>query len=141
METTTAENNKKVFLKPMPGRVIVQRDEPKGKTGLIYIPEKYKQLPTTGRVLAVGDFGQADVRCEPTVLIDDDGAESVSFPKHMDMSWLIGKRVVWGRFSGIPLFFEGDQKFDVLTYEEIVAVVEDDNAVLDLESLAGLNKD
>lgn len=102
------------FLKPLPGRILIKRDEAKSHSSVIYIPEKHRQLPTTGRIVAVGDEERQD--------------------------W-VGKRVVWGRFSGVPLFFSGGLKFDVLTPEEILAFVQDDTAEIDLESLAALNRE
>lgn len=101
------------FLTPTAGRCIIVRD---GFTysGLIHIPDKHKQFPTTGRVVAVADD---------------------------DHKFLLGKRVAWGRYSGLVLQFAGKPTFDVMTYEEIIAYINDDNVKLDIESLAGLNRE
>jgi co-chaperonin GroES (HSP10) len=101
------------FLEPFPGRCIVKRDESTTKAGLIYIPEKHRQVPTTGVVLAVGDE---------------------------DRAGLIGRRIAWGRYSGVPLYFTGDRKFDVLTYDEIIAFVNDPNITIDHEDISSLTR-
>jgi co-chaperonin GroES (HSP10) len=104
--------NRGAFLVPTPGRCIVERDGFK-YSGLLVIPEKHKQMPTTGRVIAVGDSD------------------------HMN---LMGKRVVWGRFSGMPIQFSGFPAYDALTYDEIIAYVEDEDVKLSLEDFSGLNR-
>jgi co-chaperonin GroES (HSP10) len=106
----------------MSGRCIVKRDGADVKIGIIYIPEKHRTIPTTGTILAVGDIG-------PT----DEG--------RLDYSDLVGKRVAWGRYSGVPLHFKGGHQYDVLTYEEILAVITDHDIEMDIESLASLTRD
>lgn len=100
------------FLEPTSGRCVVMRDAFQ-YSGRIAIPEKYKQLPTTGRVVGVGDE---------------------------DRSHLLGRRIVWGRFSGVMINFDKRPVYDILTYEEIIGFVNDEGVKMNMEDLSGLNR-
>ena len=94
------------FLKPTAGRVIVVQDLPKAPSKLIIAPQKALARPTTGRVIACGD-----------------GAEG----------WL-GKRVLYGMLSGMPLQFKNRPAWIALTQEEIVAEITLEDAQIDVDS-------
>ncbi len=101
------------ILEPFSGRCIIVRDGFK-YSGKIYIPDKSRQLPTTGKVVAVGDA---------------------------DHKHLLGRRVAWGRYSGVPFQFAGHHVYDVMTYEEIMAYVNDPEAKLDMDDMSSLTRD
>jgi co-chaperonin GroES (HSP10) len=100
------------LLEPTSGRCIVVRDRFK-YSGLIAIPDRYKQMPTTGHVVAVGNSEQ----------------------EH-----LVGKRIVWGRFSGVPVQFDKRPAYDILTYEEILAFLNDTSVELTMEDMSALSR-
>lgn len=91
-------NRANCFLRPMPGRIIVQRDGFK-YSGKILIPETAKRYGQTGKIIAVGE-----------------GIEN-SLLK-------VGARVVWPLYGGTELQFAGRPWYMVLSQEEILAVVE-----------------
>ncbi len=100
------------ILDPFPGRCVIVRDGFK-YSGKIIIPDKHRQLPTTGVVVAVGDKEREN---------------------------LLGRRVAWGRYSGVPFQFSGHHCYDVMTYEEVMAFVLDPEAKLNLDDMSGLNR-
>ena len=101
------------ILEPTQGRCVIVRDGFK-YSGKIAIPEKYKRLPTTGKVVAVGDE---------------------------DHRYLLGRRVAWGRYSGIPFQFGESHVYDVMTYDEIMAFVNDKEAQLSMDDLSSLTRE
>ena len=101
------------IIEPLPGRCVIVRDAAQAKSGLIYIPEKAKHLPTTGIIVAVGD---------------EDHKE-----------WL-GRRVVWARYSGTVYQFGERHCYDLLTYDEVQGFLVDPKARLDLEDMSGLGR-
>ena len=96
-----------------PGRCVAVRDGFK-YAGAIIIPEKFKQLPTTGRIVGVGNEEQQD--------------------------W-IGRRIIWGRYSGVEVQFDKFPAYTVLTYEEILAFLKDDSVTLTQEDLSAMTSD
>ena len=97
----------KFFLQPLGRRMIVQPDQFEYK-GRIIIPDKHKAKPTTGRIIAMG---------EP----------------HEKLK--IGDRILFEMFSGGELGFQsgdgnGDISFRHLNYDEVIAIVTDDNIKL-----------
>jgi co-chaperonin GroES (HSP10) len=95
-EDSGAEHRRSVcFIKPFSGRCVVEREEFK-YTGALILPKTTRQLPTIGHVRAVGDD---DHKC------------------------LLGKRVLFTRMSGIPVYVQDRPKLDVFSYEELVGEV------------------
>jgi co-chaperonin GroES (HSP10) len=85
------------FLTPQPGRVIIEQDDVKRKSSIIYTPTDKEPRPTTGTVIAVPDDAQ------------------------MTIQW-IGKKVLFAQFSGICLNFKNCPNWRVLQVDEILAV-------------------
>jgi co-chaperonin GroES (HSP10) len=88
------------FLTPVllgDGRCIVLQDQFVYQ-GRLAIPDTAKRLPTTGYVVRVSDLD-----------------------KYGD---LVGKRVVFGVYSGTGMYFKGQMKYRSLDLREILAVVE-----------------
>jgi co-chaperonin GroES (HSP10) len=95
------------FLTPMPGRLIIQQDDVKRVSAIIYESKDKKPRPTTGKVIAVPIDGSLD-------------------------NWM-GKKILFAQFSGQALNFTGVHNWRVLQVEEILAVFnnEDDPHELD----------
>lgn len=90
MSSASIKPVNKVFIKPTAGRVLVERDG-FHYSGKLVIPDRAKQRPTTGTVVAVGEG------CE---------------------DWL-GKRVVFPMFSGTDYKFKGFPAWTMLQVEEL----------------------
>lgn len=82
-------------LAPYPGRCIVVREQYKTKATII-ITDQTKRIPTIGKVVAVGDEARHD---------------------------LLGKRVLFGRYSGVPVHISGHPQYDIFDYSELLAEV------------------
>ena len=93
------------FMRPTPGRIIVREDEFNYR-GLIHVPDSAKRRPTTGKIVAVG--------------------EGVT---NWDLQ--VGKKVVYGMYSGTVISFKEQPAFRVLGQDEILAVIDDVNLVLE----------
>lgn len=102
-EVETEAGKKKCFLRPVGNRVIVAEDA-FHYGGRVYIPDTAKRRPTTGHIVAVGG--------------------------DIDTAWL-GKRVVYGQFSGTLLAFKGKSPFRVLSFEEILSEITLEDVELD----------
>ena len=98
MKETQTQAASKCFLAPFPGRCVVEREGFKYK-GVLAIPDVAKQLPSIGKVVAVGD------------------------PMDSERAYLLGKRVVWSRMSGIPIHVANKPAYDIFSYEELLAIV------------------
>jgi co-chaperonin GroES (HSP10) len=102
-----AEEEKKCFLTPVlidGGRIVIKQDN-FHYSGRIAIPDTAKRRPTTGHVVRVDDvekFGD-----------------------------LLGKRVVFGMYSGTLIVFKDKTPYRVLDTREILAVVEIEDVELD----------
>jgi chaperonin GroES len=83
------------ILKPNGSRLVIEYDTFK-YSGSLVIPERAKVKPTTGIVIATGE-----------------GLEQ----------WL-GKRVLFGMYSGTPVKFHNRQAWLVCQIEEVIAEVE-----------------
>ena len=93
------------FMRPTPGRIIVQEDE-FSYEGKIIIPDTTKRRPTTGKIVAVGD--------------------GVS-----NFDLVIGSKVVYGMYSGTVINFRGQPNFRILGQDEVLAVVYDKDLQLE----------
>lgn len=114
-DVDAAEANKYVpdatcFLRPVvlpgDGRFVVQQDEPKAPSKLIYLPQKQRARPTTGRVIAVTP-GWED--------------------------WL-GRRILFGMMSGIAACFKNKPFWLVLSTAEVVAEITQEDAEIDQDN-------
>jgi co-chaperonin GroES (HSP10) len=94
-----------IYLKPQPGRCLVEREQAAKSAGLIYIPDKARVMPTIGTVVRVGD---------PDI------------PQYAE---LVGKRVLFSRMSGIPISIKNKPVYSLFAYEEILAIFETDENV------------
>jgi len=84
------------FLKPTANRVIVQQDDIKRGSSVIYVPNDRSPRPTTGVVIAV--------------------------PAHGDYDYLLHQKVLFAQFSGVALNFKSVNNWRVLQVEEIIAI-------------------
>lgn len=89
--------DKECFLEPVGSRLVVKRDQFK-YSGLIAIPDKAKEPPTTGTVVKAGP-----------------GLEDY-----------VGKRVLWNFLSGSPVTFRNKPSYTVLNIEEVLAIITTD---------------
>lgn len=83
------------YLTPVGARLVVKRDGFK-YSGRLVIPDKAKQMPTTGVVVATGE-----------------GLESY-----------LGKRILWNFLSGSPVTFRNRPAYQILNIEEVQAIVD-----------------
>ncbi len=95
----------KVKFRPMHDRVLIKRIEETEKTkGGIIIPDTAKEKPQEGEVIAVG-----------TGKRDDQG-------KVHALEVKAGDRVLFGKYSGTEVKFDGDE-FVVLREDEILGII------------------
>jgi len=100
MATKTA---KKISLKPLGDRVIVQPEQAESKTSTgIILPDSAQEKPMTGKVIAVG----------PGELNDEGERTAVSVK--------VGDRVVYGKFSGNEIELN-DETVIILRDAELLA--------------------
>lgn len=86
-------------LMPFSNRCVVRRDRFKSKSK-VAITDGSKKIPTIGTVIAVGDSS---------------------------FEHLIGKRVLFGRMSGVPVYIAGHPQYDIFDYGELLAIVSGDD--------------
>lgn len=90
-------------IRPLRDRVIVRRDPPNDKTpGGLYVPETARTKVTIGTVLAVGPgaFEQNGTR------------------RPVDVK--VGDRIVFGKYSGSEIAYEGENDQVQMSEEEIL---------------------
>ncbi len=96
-------------IKPLHDRVILERieqDEQKSSGGII-IPDTAKEKPIEGKVVAVGDGARSeDGKVTPLVVKE-------------------GDRVLFGKYAGTDIKFEG-KEYLIVRESEILAVVTQD---------------
>jgi chaperonin GroES len=91
---------KKINIKPLADRVIVQQAKAETKTASgLYIPDSAKEKPQQGKVVAVGK-GKKD----------------------HDMTVKIGDLVLYGKYSGSELKHEGSD-YLIMREEDILAII------------------
>jgi chaperonin GroES len=94
-------------LKPLGDRVVVEREEAKGKTaGGIVLPDTAKDKPQKGKVLAVGE-GR----------ITKDG-------KRRELQVKVGDNVLFTSYAGEEFKVIGDQKVLLMREDDILAVID-----------------
>lgn len=101
-EIKEQESNESCYLIPFPGRCIVEREKAASASGRIIIPDKHRRAPQIGTVLAVGDEHRND---------------------------LLGKRVIFGMMSGVPISIKNKPAYSIFAYEELLAIVASDDKV------------
>jgi chaperonin GroES len=98
---------KKLGLRPLADRVIIEPLEPDEKTanGLL-LPETAKDKPQAGIAVAVGP-GRWDRDCE----------------KRVEMQVLVGDQVIFAKYSGSEIKLDR-KKYLILSEQDILAVVD-----------------
>jgi chaperonin GroES len=97
--------SKKINLKPLDDRIVVQPLEAEEKTaGGLYLPDTAKEKPQRGTVVAVG----------PGKLLDN-GSRGA-------MSVAIGDEVIYGKYSGSDIEVDG-QEIKILRETDVLAKV------------------
>src|SRR5215469_18821847 len=97
--------SKKINLKPLDDRIVVQPLEAEEKTaGGLYLPDTAKEKPQRGTVIAVG----------PGKLLDDG--------KRGEMSVAIGDEVIYGKYSGSDIEVDGHE-IKILRETDVLAKV------------------
>ena len=98
---------KKITLKPLGNRVLVQRLEPEEKMkGGIILPDSAKKKQESARVVAVGSGKKLD-----------DG-------KTLPMPVKIGDVILMDKYSGQEVSIEGEE-YMILKADDIIAIIED----------------
>jgi chaperonin GroES len=104
MATATA---KKLKIRPLDDRVVVERFEPEEKTrGGIVLPDTAREKPHQGKVIAVG----------PGKLLEKTGERG-------QMSLKVGDIVFYGKYSGTEVELDGE-KYVILRESDVLAVQE-----------------
>ena len=89
------------MIKPLADRVLVQAQEAETKTASgLYIPDSAKEKPQQGVIIAVGS-GKKD---EP-------------------MELKVGDKVMYGKYSGTEVSFEGTD-YLIMRQSDVIAVIE-----------------
>jgi len=97
--------SKKINLKPLDDRIVVQPLEAEEKTaGGLYLPDTAKEKPQRGTVVAVG----------PGKLLDSG--------KRGEMSVDIGDEVIYGKYSGSDIEVDGNE-IKILRETDVLAKV------------------
>jgi chaperonin GroES len=97
--------SKKIHLKPLDDRIVVQPLEAEEKTaGGLYLPDTAKEKPQRGTVTAVG----------PGKLLDTG--------KRGEMSVAIGDEVIYGKYSGSDIEVDGHE-IKILRETDVLAKV------------------
>jgi len=97
--------SKKINLKPLDDRIVVQPLEAEEKTaGGLYLPDTAKEKPQRGTVIAVG----------PGKLLDTG--------KRGEMSVAVGDEVIYGKYSGSDIEVDG-QEIKILRETDVLAKV------------------
>jgi len=107
-ETATVKAEEKLFLKALPGKVLVLEDAFEYK-GRIVIPEVAQRRPTTGTIVSIGE-GASESWKEPLA---------------------VGDRVAYSQFSGVLLNFKNRPDYRVLGVEELLAQITTETDVLE----------
>jgi chaperonin GroES len=104
MPTATA---KKVKIRPLDDRVVVERFEAEEKTrGGIVLPDSAREKPQQGKVIATG----------PGKLLEKSGERG-------KMSLKVGDVVFYGKYSGTEVEIDGD-KYVILRETDVLAIQE-----------------
>ena len=98
---------KKITLKPLGNRVLVQRLEPEEKMkGGIILPDSAKKKQESARVVAIGDGKKTD--------------DGTTLPMPVN----IGDVVLMDKYSGQEVSIE-DEEYMILKADDIIAIIEE----------------
>lgn len=108
MATATASRPKvKLNIRPLGDRIIVKRDAAEDRTEAgIYLPEKAKDTPKSGVVLAVGD-----------------GALNTDTGERIPLEIKKNDRVIFSSYAGTEIKIEGED-FLIMSEDDILAIVD-----------------
>lgn len=102
---TTKTKPKKVAIRPLGDRVLVQRVEAEEKTaGGILLPESAKEKPKEGIVIALGDGKTLE-----------DGTKS-------QFSVSVGDRVLFTSYAGTDVKYSGDE-YMIMREDDLLAII------------------
>ena len=102
---TTKTKSKKVAIRPLADRVLVQRVEAEEKTaGGILLPESAKEKPKEGIVISIGDGKTLE-----------DGTKSTFSVK-------VGDRVLFTSYAGTDVKYEGEE-YLIMREDDLLAIV------------------
>ncbi|MDR3183026.1 MAG: co-chaperone GroES [Planctomycetaceae bacterium] len=97
--------SKKINLKPLDDRIVVQPLEAEAKTaGGLYLPDTAKEKPQRGTVIAVG----------PGKILDSGN--------RAELSVSVGDEVIYGKYSGSDIEVDG-QEIKILRETDVLAKV------------------
>lgn len=107
MATATApRKSTKLNIRPLGDKIIVRRDEAADRTDAgIYLPEKAKDTPKTGVVLAVGD-----------------GALNTETGERIPLEISKNDRVIFSSYAGTEIKLDGEE-YLIMTESDVLAVV------------------
>jgi co-chaperonin GroES (HSP10) len=107
-------------IRPTKDLVVIERDEAEEKVGSFVLPDRAKQKPHEGKVVAVGPgrwgrrltLGAKTVGMAEAMHGHGDVREE---PFRLPMTLKVGDRVMWGRYTelGVPDGFLGDDAMGV----------------------------
>lgn len=108
MATATASRPKvKLNIRPLGDRIIVKRDEAEERTEAgIYLPERAKDTPKSGVVLAVGD-----------------GALNTETGERIPLEIKKNDRVIFNSYAGTEIKLDGAE-FLIMSEDDILAIVD-----------------
>jgi len=105
--TKTAPKKTKLAIKPLNDKLIVARDDADERTDAgLYLPEKAKDKPQTGTVLAAGP-----------------GALNAKTGERFSMQVRVGDRVLFTSYAGSELKIEGEE-YLVMSEDDVLAIVD-----------------
>jgi chaperonin GroES len=104
-QTMTTATAKKLKIRPLDDRVVVEPFEPEEKTaGGIVLPNTAREKPQQGKVIAIG----------PGKLLEKTGERG-------KMSLKVGDRVFYGKYSGTEVEIDG-KEYVILRESDVLAV-------------------
>ena len=100
------EKDRKMKLRPLQDRILVQRVEEETTTkGGIIIPDTAKEKPAEGKVIAVGNGS-----------LGDDG-------KRIPLEVKAGDRILFGKYGGTEVKVEGEE-YLIMREDDILGIIE-----------------
>lgn len=99
----TGSKSPKCPIMPFNDRVVVVGDKPAEKVGLLYVPDKAKEEPQRGVVVAVGPGKYADRATK----YEKVGEYAIDQPVRTPMTAKVGDTVWFGKYSGSVIEIQG----------------------------------
>ena len=101
------KTKKKVNLRPLHDKILVERDEPTAQTAAgIYLPESSKEKPTTATVLAVGE-----------------GTLNESTGDRVALDVTVGDRIILSKWGGTEITLDGED-YLIINASDVLAIVD-----------------